>query len=381
MRPKTLTVLLIVLMVMAAATVATLYLNAPERREGRLGECLFAGLPVNNIARINIEGPKHAISLVKKKDLWVVEDRFDYPADFSLIVDLARKLKDVNVGQQFKGSEDVLGRLCLKDPNDKNAPADEKAIRLIMKDETGKELARILFGKKRTPAPGSVSSPGQYVRLGGSSMVYLINSSFPSLNKKQEEWLDHTLTDVNRDDVKKILCIRSKGKKKILFGLERPNRGTDFKLVGFHSTKKAKKHILNRVAGALSYLRMEDVLDPSVDPASLGLDLDTCLEYYLFNGIIYRAYTCKKCPEADRCYLKLEVDYQEPPSGEDPGEKGDSNESNKKEKEGEGNGAGKSPEEWKLEAKRIDERLSPWIYVISKGRYDSFIMDQNKFFK
>jgi len=43
MRPKTLTVLLIVLMVMAAATVATLYLNAPERREGRLGKCLFAG--------------------------------------------------------------------------------------------------------------------------------------------------------------------------------------------------------------------------------------------------------------------------------------------------------------------------------------------------
>jgi len=36
------------------------------------------------------------------------------------------------------------------------------------------------------------------------------------------------------------------------------------------------------------------------------------LEYYLFNGMIYRVYLAKNCSEGGSCIVKLEVAYKAP---------------------------------------------------------------------
>jgi hypothetical protein len=110
MKPKTLAILLIVLAILAGAGTLIVRLKAPQQPEEGMGALLLEQLPANKIVSITIKGPDEAVSLVKNEDRWVVEDRFQYPADFSKIIDFVRKLKEVKSGRKFESSEDTMKR-------------------------------------------------------------------------------------------------------------------------------------------------------------------------------------------------------------------------------------------------------------------------------
>jgi predicted nucleic acid-binding Zn-ribbon protein len=209
--------------------------------------------------------------------------------------------------------------------------------------------------------------------------------------------LDKGLVEVAANEVKKILCLSPDGRE-MRYSFERPEKGKDLEPRNLPIDRKIDKSALNRLAGALSSLRMDDVLNPSSTAESIGMEISALFEYHLFNGMIYRVYPGKASSDDDGGYLKIEAEYKKPSEkkGETPeevssekeetsevsSEKEETSEaSSEKEEtseassEKEETSAEKSPGEYALEVKKLNERLSSWIYVISKWQHGAFETD------
>lgn len=384
MKMKTLAVLLVILALLAGAGVLVVRLKTSKPTEGGLGSPLFKELPVNEILAIDIKGHDKSVSLIKNAQRWVVKNRFDYPADFSKITDLVRKLKEAKIGRKFESSEETTKRLSLKDPENPDGAENEKGTRLNFTGENEASIASILLGKTRMSGGERNFPDGQYLRLGKETQVYLIDKHFSNLKNEPSEWLEKSLLQVKGEEIQKIRSLETVGEK-LRYLLERPEKGKELELKDLPSDAKVQKSSLGRLERALSSLRMEDIVDPSASPDSIGMEVPTRIEYHLFNGMIYRLYPSKACSEDDRCYLKIEVDYLQPPvkkeeaGEEETSEKTEKEEAGKEETsekaEKEETPPEKSGQEMGLEAKELNERLSPWVYVIPKWKHGDFLTD------
>ena len=370
MKIKTLVILLVILAVLAGAGTLIIRMKAPGPLDRRLGSPLLENLPVNKILSIIIKSPGKAVSLVKKTDHWVVENRFDYPADFSKIIGLVRKLKEAKVGRQFEPSEDILKRLSLKDPDDPGAREAEKGIRIHLKGEKNQPFADILLGKTRETGGEAAFPDGHYVILGQGPEIYLIDKHFASFDKEPAAWLNKELVRVKTNDIRKISCLSADGKI-LLYRFERPQKGKEFQPIIFPTGSKLNPSALNRLAGALSSLRMEDVIHPSTTEKPIDMEIIARFEYQLFDGTLYRVFVGKACSETESCQVKLDVDYHQPAGATNEPIK---DESSTKEEAG----SEKTPEESAYEAKQLNERLSPWVFIIPKRQHDAFITDLNQ---
>jgi len=350
MKTKTVVTLLIILALLAGSGVLILHFQDQDSPSGEMGAFLIEQLPANEIASITIDRPGDSVSMTKEGDLWVVKDRFGYPADFSKISDLAKTLKRVKVGRKFGPSDDLKKRLALKSPDDTGAPESERGTRVRLKDGAGNTLVDILLGKTRTRGGENRSPDGQYVMLANDPDIFLVGTPFSSFEVGPSAWLEKELVKVTAEDVKKIVSFGpNQGEKRFI--LERPEKGKDFELLRPSTDKKTEKSALNRLAGALSSLRAEDISNPSAPPESVSPKLSPRLDYYLYNGMIYHVFPGKPCSETGPCYLRLRVDYQKGPATE------------------------KEVEEDAARAKRQDLRLSPWVFEIPRWQHKDFLTD------
>jgi hypothetical protein len=370
MKTKTLVILLIIFGLLAGAGALVIHLKSQSGSGSALDKLILEKLPANEISAITIKGPEISVLLAKKPDQWVVENRFHYPADFSKIADFVRKLKQAKIGRQFQSSEATLERLSLKSPDDKGAGEAGKGTKIQLKDESGKLLASLLLGKPRESGGERSFPDGHYVTLDNDPTIYLIDTHFAHLQKKPSDWLDKALLKVEANEVKKISSLSADGKT-INYTFGRAEKGNDLEPTSLPANKKVDKSALNRLARSLSSLSMEDVIDPSDNSVSTDLKKFDTLEYHLFNGIIYRVYPGKACSEDNQCYLKVEVDYPGPAAEKKPAADDKTSDDEKTSSE-------KTPEEMDLEAKQLNKRLSPWVYVISKWQHDSFVTDLDK---
>ena len=163
MKTKLLTGFLIVLLALAG-TIA--WIIQDQTSHGMLsgeGGTLLKALPLSEIASITITGANEEVSLVKKAGRWVVENRFDYAADFSKISDFVEKLKLSKIGRRFPIREDIRKRLNLNQPTRAEIDDSEKGIQVLFKDQAGGVMADILFGKAR--------------RLDGTASIRIIDTA------------------------------------------------------------------------------------------------------------------------------------------------------------------------------------------------------------
>ena len=83
----------------------------------KMGDKLFADLPVNAVATITIADSENRVTLVKGNQMWQVEERSGYPANFDEIRDTVVKLSRLKIGRSFSGSSESLKRLSLMHRN------------------------------------------------------------------------------------------------------------------------------------------------------------------------------------------------------------------------------------------------------------------------
>ena len=170
-------------------------LSAWRRADAKIGSRLFAGLPVNDVARIRITDGKAEVTLALKDRRWVVKQRGDYNANNQDIGDLLVKLPDVKVVQTESVGATLLPRLNLVQPGKDAQSADGLGTLLELSDTGGQVIGSLLLGKKVTktessPLPIKQETPvGRYVLSPGNQSVLVISDALNKAEPKPEQWL------------------------------------------------------------------------------------------------------------------------------------------------------------------------------------------------
>lgn len=159
--------------------------------------------PINNVARISVQHGTNALNLVKKDDFWRVRERGDYPANFSQISDLLKKLRDLKVVQVEEIGPSQLERMELAPGRGSNS-----AVVVQFVDPTEKPISTLLLGKKhmkKAPQPspadgdGDTFPDGRYVEVGTNShQVALISDALETLDTNPDPWLNKDFFKVEK---------------------------------------------------------------------------------------------------------------------------------------------------------------------------------------
>jgi len=368
MKAKTLVILLVILVLLAVAGGLLIRSQDANSPSGEMGRVLFEGLPVNDIAAIVVETPTEAASLKKRADFWIVEERFGYPADFSKLSDFVRRLRDIKVGRQFEAGKDVVSRLALRGPDDAEAQKGEKGTRIRMMDAEAKPLLDVVLGKTRTADPEKGPPDGQYLRIAGQPQIYLIDQILSSFEVGPSQWLKKRPVEVDASEIRKIACLGPDGAT-VRYAIKRPEKGKDFVWVAPPTDQKMKTSSVNRLASALSSLRIEDVKPVSESPGLEKEDVSARLDYTLFDGRVYHVYPAGSCSATVPCRIRLEVARESPAEAA----VGDASSAQTQEAGSVKTRAGGSAPP--LELTRENEHLKPWIFIIPQWQHQAFLTD------
>src|SRR5688572_24196282 len=66
---------------------------------GNAGAKLIPDFPMNEVARMQIKGAQGSVNLVKSNEVWTVQERSGYPANFDEIRELIKKFWEIKVTQ------------------------------------------------------------------------------------------------------------------------------------------------------------------------------------------------------------------------------------------------------------------------------------------
>ncbi len=396
MKPKSFVFLFILLCVLASITFFVLHREKPSSEVSRMGEMLFAHIPLDDITAVRIshqetDGLK-TVNLKKSGSEWVVEDLFGFPADFKFISELVGKLKESKIGRHFEASSDSLSRLALHNPGQPDISHDETAIRIQLLDKDQKALADVLVGK---PRESSTGSGAHYLKPTGENTVYLVDQTFRSVGKQPREWIQADLLDIPSTDIITITCIDPE-QQSAIYTVKRPERGASPEFHPPVDNKSIKSRTVELLFDALSSLRVQDIAGPieKVSEELTGFGTLPYFDFQLFDGTLYRVYPGKKANgEQSGYYLKIEVSRVKSENGHKASTVESSEETVLEtadqidEKEGPNNDIEEishvaiNPEELVIEAYNLNRKLSPWVYVISDWEHQSMVTDPEAFFE
>src|SRR5262249_35157334 len=147
-------------------------------------------------AQISLKQDTNELNLVKKDGRWRVQERNDYPANYSQISDFLLKARDLKIVQSEQVGPSQLPRLSLVPGQGTNA-----ALVLDLKDQNAKTIQSLLLGKKHMQKPKGQSPlgdfgdsgwpDGRYVKVGANSTtVALISDALANMEPKPEQWLN-----------------------------------------------------------------------------------------------------------------------------------------------------------------------------------------------
>jgi hypothetical protein len=371
MKAKTFILLCVVFCALAAAAFVTLR-GDRSGEQSRMGERLFSDLPIETITRIDVAGPQAAVHLQKGPSVWVVENRYGYPADFDAIAELVKKIRDLKVGRVFKADNAVRQRLALLDPQSASEAAeDRRGTRVVLTSDNGAPpVADLLIGEARQG--GGVSGGHHIIRMdpGSDDVVYLVDQSFRSLRADPDDWLAKDLVSVEPEEVREVACYELGGEK-LIYRLVRAEKGGTPHLEGATEKDSVDSAKVERVFGALSALTLDGVAGPRDAVDFSGLDNPRRFEYRLFDGSVYILQTATGTQSGDgggQHYLSIATAYEPPQAaGVDP----DGEESEVKAEAG----PAAAPDA-KGKMARLDERLRPWAFTISTWKYEGLVYDR-----
>ncbi len=327
---------------------------------------LFEFVSANDIETIQIISAGGLVKL-KKANIWQVESRYNFPANFSMITEFIIKLKDLKVDRSFKATEETLSRLALRNPDDKEIPESQKGTRIIFEDKNTKILADLILGSSReTPSGGG----GNYLKFVKEDTIHLVDKNFRFLDKESSKWIDKDLIRASADDIESVSC-GDLVNKSFFYSLKRPEKGKEPEMLNMPQDKKLDKAKVSSLFGAIASFQCEDLADPSKTIADTGMDLARLFEFRLFDGRIYKIYVGKAVAESpEKYYFKMDADYVAPP------EKSDSKDEQKKAAEEKQKKTALSEH-----AEITSKKNSTWTFVVSKWRYDNFIANVDDLFE
>lgn len=257
--------------------------GAPAKESIATGGKVIA-LPVEKIEGVVIQSASGKASLTKKDDVWKVDERADFPANYERVHDMLTKLWDLKTVQVQEIGQSQFARLELGEPL---AGAGTK---IEFKDKDGKSLGTLLLGKKHMKEArgmgfgGENGFPaGRYVVQSGSTKVALISETLDEVEAKPESWIAHDFFKIENPSAVTLAGATDAQKWK----LTRENATADWKLADAKPEEKTDSAKASPVATAFANPAFTDVLAPDAKPADTGLDKPTVITIETFDGFTY----------------------------------------------------------------------------------------------
>ena len=293
MNQKQFAILLALVVVLGAAGLVLYRHNSSSWQSANqsIGKKLLGDLPINDVAAIVIKSGTNELNLVKKDNLWRVQERSDYPADYSIISGFLLKAVDLKATQTEEVGPSQLGRFKLLPPG----PATNTGTLVEFKDQGGKPLKSLLIGKEHLrksarPAPGGefggdLGFPdGRYVMVGvGAKTAALISDPLSSAEAKPEQWLNKDFFKAEK--IRSIAVTFPEATNS--WRVSRETESGDWKLADAGPDEQLDSAKTGSFTTALSSPTFTDVLPADAKPEQTGLDKPTVLTLDTFENFSY----------------------------------------------------------------------------------------------
>ena len=289
--------ILVVLLVVLGGAALLMQREDSDRRpqnSSALGQPLFKDLKAADIAQIRIVEPKSTLTLSRKEDGWVIDERGGFPAEFAKVREFVVKAVSLKIAQSEPVGEKDRARLSL----------DASATQLEFAGADGKPLAKLLIGRKlfrsEPENPEKALGDGRFVMsTADDKTVYLISDPLLQATAKTSEWIDKRSFQIEKV---KTLEVRYPGGDG--WRLERAAENASWKLAQQRPAEKVDLSKANAATYSLSLLDLADVAPKDASLEATGLDKPTRLNATTFGKLSYEVRVGKL--EGENYYVKLE---------------------------------------------------------------------------
>ena len=334
-----------------------------------MGHKILQDFPLNDVAQIRVKQPDAELTLAKQDDQWTIKERWAYPANFSEISDLLRKMWELKSVQTLQVGPSQYGRLELLSPEKEKGT--NVGTLLEFKDKTGKPVRSLLVGKKVTrnsesasPFGGGDYPVGRYVALPDNPQnVWLISEALADVEAKPDRWLNKDFFKVEKLQTISVTHPEATNS----WTVRREKEGGDLDLADKQAGEEFDKNKAYSAGSALSFPSFTDVTDPSAKPEDLGFDHAIVGKIETFDHFLYTVKAAKAKGTNDENYhLQMTVTadlIKQRPPGQD--EKPEDKE--------------KLDKEFQEKLKKLEDKLKQekgyekWTYVVSKWTIDPLL--------
>jgi hypothetical protein len=368
MNRKQLIILLVLVVFIGGAGLFLSTRDAGSSSNPQLGQKLLGDLPINEVARITIRNDQGELNLVKTDDLWRLEERDLYPANFSQISEFLIKAADLKIVQTDAVGPSQLPRLELVEPGQ----GGKSGTVVEFKNESGKTIQSLLLGKKhvrksevQSPFGGGDFADGRYVLLPNKEQnVALISDPLNNVEPKPESWLNKDFFKVEKPRAVELISTNPENSWKIV----RESETGSWSLADARDGEQLDTSKASGATNPFSWPSFDDVVSKIVPPEELGMDQPAILKVETFDGLLYTFRIGRQTAE-EKYPLALAVSGSFP-AERVPGE--DEQPEDKERLDSEFKEKLRTAEEKLNKEKRFEDR----IYLVSKWTVDSFLKER-----
>ena len=370
MRAKKLLLLTVVAVILVGGAVLTSR-KGGETVPTEMGKLVLGDLPVNDVAKIVLYSSEGTTTVERVGETWVTPSRYGYPVDFSKVKKALLKLADLKVAQVMRVDDQQRAALGMLSPLDTPAGETNGIGRLVVMHGADGVVAQLLVGSSHYEAMRAKDpsyrgfGPGQYVSADGGKTVYMVSESFYELAQDAKEWVVKDMLDIKEPDITAI-TLRPVGTDPIL--LTRPEGGGSLTLDGLAEDEELQTTKVSGVASALSYLRFNDIADPALPDADIGMAEPYVIEATVKGGGVYTLSIGGSPEDGEDRYVRIQAAMRAEPM-EERGDAATDDEG------GEDGGAAAGLAEARAKAAEAvsaaAEKLGGWTYLVASHRVDS----------
>jgi len=340
-----------------------------EDSSAKLGQKIVKNFPINDVDRIVIKQSSGQLNLAKKSDIWAVQERSNYPANFETISELLRKVWDLKIAQPVEVGATSLGRLELLPPE----RGTNSGTLVEFKDKSGKTINSLLLGKKHMRESKGESQfggggwpDGRYLMVGNDvQTVAVVSEPFSNVEAKPEEWLNKDFFKVEK--LKSISVTTTNATNN--WKLSRDSETNEWKLADLKANEQVDTGKISWVNSALSSPSFSDVATNTA-PEATGLNKPLLAKLETVDGFNYEIKAGNKAsPDKDDYFFQISV------AGNFPKERVAGKDEKPEDKT-------KLDKEFQEKIKKLEEKLKTekayekWTYVVSKWTIDPLFKER-----
>ncbi len=303
---------------------------------------------VNDIARINVQTPKLAFTILRGKgDVWGVKERDGYPVKFATIKQAAVGIASMRLLEAKTAKPDLHDRLFLKTPKDGG-----RGTTIALADGKGNTIAAVVIGKTKV-SPTQNEDGIHYVRRLDGAQSYLASGRI-EVWETIDRWLDNAMPTIARKRVRAAATIQPDGTRVEVFRTD-PD-GRDFKVADIPPGMKQMHDTAgNALGSALGFLTFQDVRrGEKVDFSGANRAV-----FNTFDGVTVKLSVIKR---KDGHWLRLSAAFDAAEIRLDGLTK-------------EQKTAMKSEGDARLEVAMINKRFAPWAYKLPDYKAKDFLTE------